>query len=168
MGYRLKYAKGVMPLIPVMPAESTVTGMVAATDIEKLTVASSHLAGLLVGSTADLGKSIYGIIAALPNATTAGSTTPFYIQPLTPFDVVEADYSTATARSTNFLLASSNIGFYFGVSNTTTVAGAANLDPSVNGKAAGTTSGLFFKLMGYSTKQGTMWGLINSSHLALS
>jgi hypothetical protein len=157
-----------MPLIPVMPAESTVTGMINSTDVGKLVTASSHLSALMVGSTADISKVIQGIVASVPDNTTSGSTTLFYIQPLTQYDVVEADYSTATARSTSFLLASSNLGYYFGVSNTTTVAGAANLDPSVAGKTAGTTSGLFFKLLGYSTEKGTMWGLLNSSHLALS
>lgn len=170
MSFYLKYDRGVMPLIPVTPGGSTVRGFVDSTDIGKLIQRSSNHGLLAVGSTEDISKAtgFLGIVATVPTATTPDSTTPFYIQPVTPFDVVEATYSTATARSTSFLLVSTNIGYFFGLSNTTTVAGAAHLDPSVAGSAAGTTSGLFFKLLGYSTERQTMWGLINSSHLALS
>lgn len=171
MGFRLKYDRGVMPLIPVYPGASTVTGFVGATDIEKLAMASSNNAILKVGSTADIAKAsgIYGIVATVPTATTPASTgTPFYIQPLSQYDVVEADYSTTPEKSTNFLVVTTNIGLFFGVSNTTTVAGSANIDPSVAGASAGTTDGLFFKMLGFSTERGTMWGLVNSSHLVLS
>lgn len=171
MGFRFKYDRAVMPLVPVYPGASTVTEFVGATDIEKLAMASSNMAVLKVGSTADIAKAsgIYGIVATVPTATTPASTAaPFYIQPLTPFDVVEADYSTAVAKSTSFLVVTTNMGYFFGVSNTTTVAGAANVDPSVAGTAAGTTDGLFFKMLGFSTERGTMWGVVNSSHLVLA
>jgi len=169
MGFRLRYSKGIMPLIPVYPGASTVTGFVGATDVEKLTMASSNLAVLMLGTTADIAKSIYGIVASVPTATTPASTdTPFYIQPLTPFDVVEADYSTSVADTTSFMVVTTNIGSFFGVSHTTTVAGAKNIDASVVGTAAGTSEGLFFRMLGFSTERGTMWGLMSSSHLALS
>ena len=171
MAYRLKYEHGVMPLIPVYPGASTVTGFVDATDIGKLVMASSEGGVLALGSTADVAKAsgIYGIVAAVPTATTPDSTaTPFYIQPLTPFDVVEADYSTSVADTTSFLVVTTNIGYVFGVSHTTTVAGAVSIDASVAATAAGTSEWLFFKMLGFSTSRGTMWGLINSSHLVLS
>jgi hypothetical protein len=171
MGFRLRNGIGLMPLIPVYPGASTVTGFVGATDEDKLAMMSSNYAILKLGSTADIakGSGIYGIVATVPTATTPASTaTPFYIQPITPFDVIEADYSTSVAKSTTFGVVTTNIGSFFGVSNTTTIAGAVYVDASIVGTAAGTTDGLFFRMLGFSTQRGVMWGLINSSHLALS
>jgi hypothetical protein len=172
MGYRLKYEKGIMPQIPFYPSNSTgLPSNIAPTDEEKLVTLSSNLCQLMIGSTADIAKAsgILGIVAVVPTATTPGSTSyPVWIQPLSQYDVVEADYSTTYERSTTFNVLTTNIGSFFGVSNTTTIVGAQYLDPSVVGTAAGTTSALFFRMLGFSTQRGVMWGIINSSHLALS
>ena len=172
MTWRLKYEKGVAPyLIPARIGTSTgLANFVGSSDIGKLMVQTTDCASLAVGTTADRAKAIgiLGIVAAVPAASTPGSTELVYIQPVTQYDVVEATYSTSVAKSTSILLATSNIGYFFGISNTTTIAGAATLDVTVAGTAAGTTDGLFFKLLGYSTKEYKAWGLINSSHLALS
>ena len=170
MGFRFRNDPIAKGYIRALPSSSTSRGNIGSSDIDTLIGASTIAAnqfGLWLGSTYDVAKAngIAGILAAVPTATTADSTTPFYFHAITPFDVIEADWSTSPAKSTNNLLVSSNIGYYFGVSNTTTVAGGVNLDVSVGGTAAGTTNCLFFKLVDYSTNDKKVWGTINSSHL---
>jgi len=160
--------------VRALPSSSTTVGMISSSDIDTLVSASTVAAnqfGLRLGSTYDMTKAngIAGIVATVPVATTADSTTPFYFKPITQYDPIEADYTTSPIKSAgNFLLVSSNIGYYFGVSNTTTVAGGLNIDISVAGTAPGTTNCLFFKLEDFSTAQKKVWGRINSSHLFFS
>jgi len=153
----------------VLPGGSTVRGFIKSTDIGKLCIQSSNHGLLAVGTTADFGVSdgIMGIIAAVPENTTPGSTVPFYVDPILPGEIVEVDWSTAYAASTSLVIASTNIGRYLSWGNTTTPVSAGYLDPSRIGAAAGTTDALFFKLIGYSTQNNTASGTINSSHLAL-
>lgn len=168
--WRFRNDKTQKPYISILPGASTVGGMVSSSDIGKLCFASSQHGLIGIGSTQDFARAagIVGIISAVPDASTSDSTTVFYVAPILPGEIIEVDYSTTYERSTGTsLMATSNIGKYFGVSNTTTIAGANNLDPSVAGNAPGTTNGLFFKLCGFSTQNDVAWGVINSSHLAL-
>lgn len=173
MGFRLRGEPVIKRLRPCLPGTSTTKGMINSTDIDKLVLGSSlgaNTVHLAVGTTADIAKAanIVGIVASVPNACTADSTTLIYVQPLTPWDEIEADYSTSVAGTTSALTLTSNIGYFFGWSNTTTVAGGATIDPSTCGTAAGTTSGLFFKMTGFDNTRKKIYGTINSSHLMLS
>jgi len=168
--WRFRNDKTQKPYIGILPGASTVGGMISSSDAGKLCFASSQHGLIGIGSTQDFARAagVIGIIAAVPDASTAAGNTVFYVAPILPGELIEVDYSTTYERSagTN-LIATSNIGKYFGVSNTTTIAGANNLDPSVAGNAPGTTNGLFFKLCGFSTQNDVAYGTINSSHLAL-
>ena len=162
--------------MPVYPVASTATGMVKSTDVGRLCVANSTATGwggyspqggLPLGTTADSYR-IIGIIATVPDATSAGSTVPFYVQPILPGDIVEAQYSTTVERSTGLsIITSTNKGYWIGIGggSTSTVYGKY-IDPSLASTAPGTANSLFFKMLGYSTQNDTVWGVINSSHIA--
>lgn len=169
MAFRIRHQSDEKGLLAVLPGAST-RGSVSSSDIGKLAIASSNHAVLAAGTTADVlrAASILGIVAAVPTATTPGSTTPFYVYPLAAGVEVEADYSTDYEGSTGVsVIATSNIGKYLTWGNTTTIAAAAYIDPSLAGNAPGTTDCLFFKLTGFSTQNNTVTGVINSTHLAL-
>jgi hypothetical protein len=154
-------------LVAVLPNDSTVTGFIASTDIGKLAFASSQVGGLMVGSTADFTESILGIIAAVPAATTPGSTVPFYIRPIVPGALYEADFSTSYSTS---LPATTDIGKCLGVSNTTTVAGGSYLSMAGIGNTAGSTSGRFFRISRADTadvERRVVIGTFNTTHLAI-
>jgi hypothetical protein len=153
-------AKG---LLAVYPVSSTVTGFVNSTDIGKLVTMSSNHGGLALGTTAD-NQVFLGYVAAVPTATTPGSTVPFYVQPVLPCELLEGEFSTSYSTA---LPASTDAGKYLGFSNTTTVAGAA-LDMDTLGNAKGTTSGCFFRINSVpSTNVRKVVGSINSSHLVM-
>lgn len=154
-------------LVAVLPNDSTVTGFVASSDVGKLAFASSQLGGLMVGSTADFSQAILGIVASVPTATTPGSTVPFYIRPIVRGALYEADFSTTYSTA---LPATTDIGKYLGVSNTTTVAGGSYLSMAGIGNAAGTTSGRFFRVKRASSAdvaRRVVLGTFNTSHLGI-
>lgn len=154
-------------LVAVLPNDSTVTGFVASTDVGKLAFASSQVGGLMVGSTADFSGAILGIVASVPTATTPGSTVPFYIRPIVTGALYEADFSTSYSAT---LPATTDIGKYVGVSNTTTVAGGSYLSMAGIGNTAGTTSGRFFKIAratAADVERRVVIGTFNSSHIGI-
>lgn len=154
-------------LVAVLPNDSTVTGFINSTDVGRLAFASSQVGGLMVGSTADFAGAILGIIASVPTATTPGSTVPFYIRPIVTGALYEADFSTSYSTS---LPATTDIGKYVGVSNTTTVAGGSYLSMAGIGNAAGTTSGRFFKISradAADVERRIVIGTFNSSHIGI-
>lgn len=150
-------------LIPCL-AVSSMGGNIASTDIGKLVVGSSNNYGLALGSTAD-NQVFLGYIAAVPTSIAVSSSELFYVQPVLPYEILEADYSTAISTSTS-LPATSDIGKYIGFSNTTTIAGAV-LDLDTLGNAKGTTSGCFFRVTGVDNERRKLFGTINSSHLTM-
>lgn len=153
-------------LIPILPVDST-RGNIQSTDIGKLCMASSNNGGLAIGTTADTNQTegILGIIASVPVASTPASTVPFYVRPVTPYDEIEADYSTALSGSIRTdLPALADIGKYMGFSNTTTIAGAL-LDLDTISNVKGSTSGNFFKITGFDNNRRVVFGHINSSHI---
>lgn len=172
--FGFKYRRTQKAYIPVYPIASTVGGMVNTTDVGSLCVSGSSgvldfKGGLPIGTTADTLR-ILGIITVVPENTTAGSTVPFYIAPITQGDIIEAQYSTTVEASTGTasVIASTNIGMWLGLGkNTTSVAFGAYIDPSLASTAPGTTNSMFFKMLGFSSQNDTVWGVINSSHLAL-
>lgn len=167
MGFRFMHSN-LRPLMPVLPGASTVRALISSSDVGKLIQASSNHGLLAIGTTQDISKAtgFIGVLANVPTATTQLSSDLFYVSPIHYGDFIEADYSTTVAGTTSCLAVTTNIGYYFGFSNTTTVAGGSKLDPSTCGVAAGTTSGLFFKMLGFDNTRKTIWGVINSSHLA--
>lgn len=171
--FGFKYRRTQKAYIPVYPMASTVGGMVSTTDVGSLCVCGSSgvfdfKGGLPIGTTADTLR-ILGIIAVVPTNTTAGSSTPFYVAPITQGDIIEAQYSTTVEASAGVsIIASTNRGMWLGIGpNTTSVAYGAYVDPSLASTAPGTTNSMFFKMLGFSTQNDTVWGTINSSHLAL-
>lgn len=148
-------------LIAVLPGASTVTGFIGSSDIGKLVVASSNNGVLAVGTTADAGALFMGIVAAVPVATTPASTQPFYIRPILRGNRYEGEFSTSASTA---LPATTDIGKYVGLTNTTTVAGA-KLSMGTIGNAPGTTSGCFFRVTGFDNNRRVMYGSFNSSHL---
>lgn len=152
-----------MDLIPVLPGASTVNGFVGTTDIGKLVVQSSNNGVLALGSTAD-NQTFLGIVAAVPVATTPGSTVPFYVRPIVRGALYEAEYSTTYSTA---LPATTDIGKFAGLSNTTTIAGGSYLSMAGLGNSAGSTSGLFFKIAGVNNNKRVVTGTFNSSHLAI-
>jgi hypothetical protein len=158
-----RYEPAVKNLIPCLSVSST-GGNIASTDIGKLVVASSNNHGLALGTTAD-NQVFLGYIAAVPTTIAVSSSDPFYVQPVLPYEVLEADYSTAISTSTT-LPATSDIGKYIGFSNTTTIAGAV-LDLDTIGNAKGTTSGCFLRITGFDNVRRKLYGCINSSHLIM-
>ncbi len=154
-------------LIAVLPNDSTVTGFVASTDVGKLAFASSQVGGLMVGSTADFTGAILGIVASVPAATTPGSTVPFYIRPIVTGALYEADFSTSYSTA---LPATTDIGKFLGVSNTTTVTGGSYLSMAGIGNTAGTTSGRFFRIAratAADVERRVVIGTFNSSHIGV-
>lgn len=154
-------------LLAVLPTDSTVTGFINSTDVGKLAFASSQVGGLMVGSTADFTGGILGIIASVPTATTPGSTVPFYIRPIVTGALYEADFSTSYSTS---LPATTDIGKYLGVSNTTTVAGGSYLSMAGIGNTAGSTSGRFFRIKranAADVERRVVLGTFNSSHIGI-
>jgi len=139
-------------------------GNIGATDIGRLVVESSGGYGYLYNTseaTTNIKGRIGGIIAAVPDATTAGSTTPFYIRQVLPGDELETDCSTAGTTA----LVSSNLNYYLGplFSSTPSAAGGASLDCSTG--STGVTEGRFFRVTGYSTTRNKVYGTIATTHL---
>jgi hypothetical protein len=128
-------------LLAVLPVSST-GGNIKSSDVGKLAVRSSNHGGLIVGSTQDIAHSILGIVTSVPVDVTPGSTILFYVLPLVPNALYEADFSTVASAT---LPATTDIGKYVGLSNTTTIAGAV-LSMGTLGNAWGTTSGNFFRI----------------------
>lgn len=152
-------------LIAVLPGASTVNGFVSSSDIGKLVVPSSNHGVLALGTTADTNTFI-GVVAAVPVATTPGSTVPFYVRPIRRGQLWEADFSTTYSTA---LPASTDVGKFMGVPNTTTVAGGSYLTMGSIGNAVATTSGLFFRVAKVDTNMingRVVVGTFNSSHLA--
>ena len=162
MGFRLKNAKAETNLIAVLPVSSTVTGFIGSSDIGKLVYATSNNGGLAVGTTAD-DKLFLGIVAAVPTATTPASTVPFYVQPIVRGALYEADFSTTYSTG---LPATTDIGKFLGLPNTTTVTGGSYLNIGTIGNAVGTTSGCFFRINSVNVEARTVTGTFNSTHIA--
>jgi hypothetical protein len=164
--FRVHGERAVKDLIAILPGASTVTGFVSSSDIGKLVVASSNNAVLALGTTADTNVFL-GIVASVPTATTPASTVPFYIEPIIPGQLYEADFSTTYST---VLPATTDLGRYVGMPNTTTVAGGSYLDMDKLG-AVGTTSGNFFKIgLPPSTSmvdRRVVVGTFNSSHIGI-
>ncbi len=171
MGFRFKYARVNPVYREVYPEGSTLAGMVATTDYGKLITAGStggygQFGGLPIGTTADLWR-FYGILHYLSTNTTSASTsTPMYVAPILPGEIIEADYSTTVERSTGTsVIATTNRGYWFGLGGTTATVLGNYIDPSVCSTAPGTTNGMFFQMHGFSTSRKVVWGVFNSTHL---
>jgi hypothetical protein len=147
-------------LLPVLPVASTVTGFVNSSDVGKLVFGTSNHGGLAVGTTADAQRFL-GLVAAVPIATTPGSSQPFYVQQITPETEIEYDFSTTYSTA---MPASTDVGKYVGFGNTTSVAGAV-LSMAAIGNAPGSTNGCFLRVTGHSTNRRKIYGKINSTQL---
>jgi hypothetical protein len=148
-------------VIAVLPVSSTY-GAISSSDVGRLVFQSSNQYGLLPGSTGDVHVNdaavrIAGLVAAVPTATSAGSTVPFYIRPIVSFALYEADTTSAAATT--------DLGKYIGVSRTTTLAAGRNLTMTGIGNAPGSTNGLFFRITGFDSTRRKVIGTFSSTHL---
>lgn len=169
MAFAFKYetARGA---IPVYPGASG--GPITSTNVGYLCVAASTVASVgqygevPVASTADMTK-VKGIIVSVPTDTTASSTTPFYIVPILPGDILTANYSTTVERSTGAasVVVSTNRGYFLGLGTGTGQLGRY-VDPSLASTAPGTTNCMMFRLLDFSTQNDTVDVMVNTSHLA--
>jgi hypothetical protein len=106
-----------------MIASSTMS--VYSSDIGKLVFESSGRArfvtiGTSTGSTDGLGSTVGGLVgicAYMPANATADTSTIVYVDPLTPFDMVEGKYSTASTDGAGAMasdwIKSTNLGLVF-------------------------------------------------------
>jgi hypothetical protein len=168
--FSIKTQRVIKDALPILPTASTL-GMFNTSDIGKrLLMASSNTAAMAIGTTADFAKAagILGIFVGFQDAgttnSTAGSTTPIMYLPILQGEVVEANFSTTFSTA---LPATTDIGKYISFSNTTTLAGAADLDMGTVGNGYGTTSACFLKITGFDVLRRQIRGTINSTHLAL-
>jgi hypothetical protein len=168
MAFNFRYEKINEYLMPVLPGASTVSGIINTTDIGKLCMASSNLGLLAIGSTEDIARArgVIGIVATVPvtGSTVGASTELFYVAPIMYGEELEADFSTSFSAT---IPATTDIGCYIGFSNTTTVAGAASLSMAGIVHVPGSTSGAFFRITGFDVNRRKVFGVINSSHMAL-
>lgn len=148
-------------LLPCLPVSSTVNGFFNSSDVDSIVTVTSNHYGLAIGTTADV--SVFGgIVAAVPTATTPGSSVAFYIRPIDANDELAFTFSTSYSTA---LPASTDVGKFIGFGNTTTVAGAT-LNMGTIGNAAGTTSGCFLRITGYDIARRQIKGVLNSTHIA--
>ena len=176
MAFRHKYDPINKGYQYAIPRASTVMGMISSSDIGRLCGYSTgaYIPAVLlpIGTTADWYKFLGYVSGFLPQSaagTTSASTSVLVaIQPVMPGEVIVADYSTTVERSTGVnVMVTTNIGRWFGIGGgTTTVVLGMYIDPSRSAATPGTTDGMFFKLMGFSTKESKCWGTIHSTHLA--
>ena len=173
MAFYFKNSKMTNDVVPVLPSNTTTLYVPTTTDIGCLIALSSNL-GKVFASTASpetlLGtvNGLYGILQKVASTgSTHGSTIPFYVSPIHVGDVVVADYSTAYAGTSNFVLVSSNVGSYFKPCHTTGTTSVGTealvaayteyINPSTYGTVPCSSEMLIFKLMDFSTnsKQAT-------------
>jgi phosphoglucomutase len=101
---------------------------------------------------------IAGFIAAVPTATTRGTTTPavpIYIYKLDPQLELEAKYTTANGGGHP---ASSDLGKYIGFYISTTTVTGLQLDMTYCSQNPGTSNALWFQISGYSTNRRVVYG----------
>jgi len=110
---------------PVRKMIASSTASIYTTDVGKLVFESSGRARLVTigtstGSTEPLGSTsggLAGIVAVMPANATADSTAIVYVQPLTPYDVCEGNYTTASSDGAGAMasdwVTTTNLGLVF-------------------------------------------------------
>jgi hypothetical protein len=144
------------PLIAVLPSASSILGHIQSSDVGKLVEESSGRA-ILPSSTSTGIHKFLGMVACVPTATTAGSTIPFYIQPIRG-QVVELTYSTDGSTT---LPATTDIGDYVGFSTKT---GVSEIGMDTKSSSPGIA---FLKIAGFENARRKIFGVVNSTNLAL-
>lgn len=176
MAFRINCDRTMKPLGKGMPSETT-GGYFASSDRGKLVVASSAKVALLQGSSLAPTVPIVGVFTVIGNGvayTSQFSTNPVYFETILPGEVLEVDYSTAYAATTNNLLVTTNIGYYFNTCTTEGIAagGSSIIDPAVlagyldpaDGVAAADTSH-WIRLVGFDNARRVAFVTIPSSRL---
>jgi len=111
--------------IPYRKMIASSTASIYTSDVGKLVFESSGRARLITigtstGSTDGMGSSaggLAGILAVTPSNATADSTVILYVQPVTPWDIVEQNYSTASTDGAGAMasdwVTTTNLGLVF-------------------------------------------------------
>jgi len=107
------------------------------------------------GGAATTTMQILGFIHSVPQNTTVGSTKPVYIRRMNPMTELEISYSTLYSSN---LPATTDIGAFIGLSNTTTIAGACLSMGGIGTSQAGTTSGRFIRISGFDNNRRKIFG----------
>lgn len=147
---------------------------VQSTDIGRFIFKSSNNYVYAVGGSSFSTSLIAGYVAAVPTASSAGSTIPFYFRKLDPNIELEISYASTSFSSTAMATtygggdpATTDIGKYIGFTTHATVAGA-RMDITNAGNEPGTSNGRFIQITGFSTNRGKIKGfpVVNSSCIA--
>jgi hypothetical protein len=140
------------------------TDTINSSDVGRLVAKSSNNVILKSGGSSFSTDLIAGIIAAVPEASSGGSTVPIYISKLNPEYEIEGTYTTAYGGGHP---ATTDIGKYVGLSSAASFAGAV-LDMQFVSNAPGTSNGCFLRISGFSTNRRKIYGYpaVNSSCLS--
>lgn len=144
------------PLFAVLPSASSILGHIQSSDVGKLVEESSGRAVLHSSTSTSIPKFL-GVVACVPTATTAGSTIPFYIQPIRG-KVIEQTYSTLGSTT---LPATTDIGDYVGYSTKT---GVGEIGMDTKSSSPGIA---FLKITDFDNNRRKVFGVVNSTNLAL-
>lgn len=148
------------PLMRVLPSDHATYGNIKTSDVDAIVRRSTDLNTyeLAHGTTVVADVRFAGLIAAVPTASTPGSTVPFYIKRLSADDEIEMPFSTTYSAT---IPGTTDIGKWVGYSTSTTVGGAVLCTSSLSTDAGAS----FLKVTGFSTNRKTIRGYINSSHI---
>ena len=142
-------------MFAVLPGAGSL-GDIASSDVGKLVVTSSGK-GVLQSSTSTSIPAILGMIACVPDATSGGSTIPFYIHPVQGLEI-EQTFSTVASAT---LPATTDISDYVGWS---TAADLGVIGMDTKSSSAGKA---FLMITGFDNNRRKVFGVVNSSNLAL-
>lgn len=141
--------------IKVLPGAGSL-GDIGSSDVGKLVTESSGKA-VLQSSTSTSIPSIVGMVACVPDATSGGSTVPFYIWDVRGKEI-ELTFSTVASAT---LPATTDIGDYVGYS---TASGVGVIGMDTKSSSAGRA---FLKISGFDNDRRKVFGFVNSSNLTL-
>ena len=135
------------------------TDKVYSSDVGRIIFRSSNTYSLNCTDSDGLSTTpIAGFIAAVPVATTRGTTSPaspIYMYKINPDLELEATYTTANSGGHP---ATSDIGNYIGFYITTTTITGLQLDMTYAAQNPGTSNALWFQITGYSTNRRKVYG----------
>lgn len=151
MAFAHLHDRVVKSYIPVIPSATTTSGELTAGVIVYMSSNSGYsaISGTAGSSGSSTDANIQKILGIVKIASTAGSTTPAYIAPILPGEVIVADLSTTLTG-----IVSSNIGCFFKAANSSQIDGSTALT------TIAATDNAFLQMTGFSTKEYKIWGII--------
>jgi len=139
----------------VLPGEDATLGAITSSHIGNVVVASTPGVVLATGTSDDTARYV-GIIAAVPNAVTAGGSVPFYVMPFTYEEEVEVEYDRDNYTDSD--PTDADIGKFIAFGSTATVAGAKLDTGTIDTGVGGDSTGRWLKITGYDTNRRVVYG----------